>query len=143
MSRKRTCETDVLYADRGTMRAARRLAGHNATGGDASALGPSQVAVGPGEPREVAGSRFNVQRGSGRNDITEIEKEWLDRARRTVLVALQTHFGVAKDQATDAVDDAARRVHELLKHGLGFPYATSVLMHVSRLAHERLNRYPR
>lgn len=71
---------------------------------------------------------------------TGTQPEWLDGARRTVLVALRTCFGVSKEDATDAVDDAARRVGELLKSGLGFPYQTSVVMHVSRLAHEWLNR---
>ncbi len=82
----------------------------------------------------------DTTRTASQEEISEIQKEWLDRARRTVFVALRTRFGISREQATDALDEAVRRVSELLKHGAGFPYSTSVLMYVSRFAHAWLNQ---
>ncbi len=130
----------MACVDQHTTGMANRSAGRKTIRGGAGTLAPPRPVIDFAPSCGGKDSYFHAECGRRSEEITETEKEWLDRARRTVLVALRTRFGVSKEQATDAIDDAVRRIVELLKHGVGFPYPTSVLMCMSRLVHARLNQ---
>lgn len=73
-------------------------------------------------------------------ELTQIEAAWVERARRTVMFALQQRFAVPSGTAFRAADEASTRVRGFLKRGGPTPYSTSVLHLTAAWAFESLER---
>jgi hypothetical protein len=68
--------------------------------------------------------------------LTRLEIQAIDESRGVLFNALRTGFKYSAGEATNAVDQAALKMSELLKCGLRPPHYIHILLHMSRLAHE-------